>query len=120
MTIDTTSPQLRSFIDVPPESHFPIQNLPYGVFRRRDAEEPRVGVAIGEWVLDLVVLERRGALRIPDSKDREVFDRPSLNAFLELGTRNTPRCSSTAKSRTKAPMATPTRGCSASRRRKTP
>jgi fumarylacetoacetase len=31
----TTSPDLRSFVPVPPDSHFPIQNLPYGVFKRR-------------------------------------------------------------------------------------
>ena len=28
----TTNPALRSFVDVPADSHFPIQNLPYGVF----------------------------------------------------------------------------------------
>ena len=31
----TNDPALRSFVPVPPVSHFPIQNLPYGVFRRQ-------------------------------------------------------------------------------------
>jgi fumarylacetoacetase len=55
----TTDPALRSWIDVPPESHFPIQNLPYGVFRR--GHEPgRVGVAIGDSILDLTAAAEAG------------------------------------------------------------
>ena len=46
-------PNLRSFIPVDPTSDFPIQNLPYGVFSARDGLAPRVGVAIGDYVLDL-------------------------------------------------------------------
>jgi fumarylacetoacetase len=46
---------LRSFIAVPPESHFPIQNLPFGVFRRDG--DPHIGVAIGERILDLHALD---------------------------------------------------------------
>ena len=46
-------PKLRSFISVDPASDFPIQNLPYGVFSTRDGLAPRVGVAIGDYVLDL-------------------------------------------------------------------
>src|SRR5256885_17104339 len=45
-------PKLRSFIDVAPASDFPIQNLPYGVFSAKDGLAPRVGVAIGDYVLD--------------------------------------------------------------------
>ena len=43
---------LKSFIDVPRESPFPIQNLPFGVFKPRDSAA-RVGVAIGEHIVDL-------------------------------------------------------------------
>ena len=46
-------PKLRSFIPVDPASDFPIQNLPYGVFSAKDGLAPRVGVAIGDYVLDL-------------------------------------------------------------------
>ena len=46
-------PKLRSFIDVDALSDFPIQNLPYGVFSAKDGLAPRVGVAIGNYVLDL-------------------------------------------------------------------
>src|SRR5258708_6298006 len=51
-------PTLRSFISIDPTSDFPIQNLPYGVFSARDGLAPRVGVAIGECVLDLWELEQ--------------------------------------------------------------
>ena len=51
-------PKLRSFIPVDPASDFPIQNLPYGVFSAEDGLAPRVGVAIGDYVLDLWELEQ--------------------------------------------------------------
>jgi hypothetical protein len=47
---------LKSFIDVPPDSRFPIQNLPFGVFEPRQ-RQPRVGVAIGDVIVDLSVLD---------------------------------------------------------------
>jgi fumarylacetoacetase len=77
---DTNDPALRSFIPVAPDSHFPIQNLPYGVFRRKSGGPPTVGVAIGEMVLDLAVMEDRGM--IPDV---DTFGRPSLNLFMSQG-----------------------------------
>ena len=51
-------PALKSFIEVASDSHFPIQNLPYGIFRPSIAAAPRVGVAIGDWVLDLAMIKR--------------------------------------------------------------
>jgi fumarylacetoacetase len=51
----TTDPALRSWVDVPNDSHFPIQNLPYGVFIHPD-QSRRAGVAIGEQILDLTAL----------------------------------------------------------------
>ncbi|MGH7137122.1 MAG: hypothetical protein ACREHD_15380, partial [Pirellulales bacterium] len=81
----TMPSHLRSFIEVSPDSPFPIQNLPYGVFRPYTAEVPRVGVAIGEMILDLSVLERESLLHIPASSGEAIFDRPSLNTFIALG-----------------------------------
>jgi len=59
---------LKSFIEVGSDSHFPIQNLPFGVFKP-GKEKARVGVAIGESVLDLSVLEERGYFRLPKKRD---------------------------------------------------
>jgi fumarylacetoacetase len=75
---------LKSFIDVAPDSHFPIQNLPFGVFRPAKGEA-RVGVAIGEFVLDLSVLEELGHFRTPEFQGRPVFAEGALNGFLALG-----------------------------------
>lgn len=44
---------LKSFIEVHPDSHFPIQNLPFGVFKPAPNLVARPGVAIGDYVLDL-------------------------------------------------------------------
>src|SRR5260370_25161066 len=75
-------PKLRSFVDVDPASDFPIQNLPYGVFSARDGLAPRVGVAIGNYVLDLWELEQDSRL---DVGPLGLFSAPSLNPFMSLG-----------------------------------
>jgi len=73
-------PALRSFIPVDAISDFPIQNLPYGVFSAKDGLAPRVGVAIGNYVLDLWELEKDGRLNVDG-----VFAAPMLNPFMALG-----------------------------------
>src|SRR4051795_3709222 len=78
-----SAPQ-RSFIDVSPESHFPIQNLPYGIFRPKDGPA-RAGVAIGDLVLDLAVLEEAGHFRELGQGAAPLFATDSLNAFMALG-----------------------------------
>src|ERR1700733_2579944 len=75
-------PALRSFVPVDPTSDFPIQNLPYGVFSTKDGLAPRVGVAIGDYVLDLWELEQDGRL---DVGDLGVFAGPTLNPFMAPG-----------------------------------
>lgn len=77
-------PALKSFIEVAPESHFPIQNLPFGIFKPANGAA-RVGVAIGEFVLDLSVLEELGHFRSPEFGQRAVFSEDALNAFFALG-----------------------------------
>ncbi len=81
----TTRADLRSWVDVPEDSDFPIQNLPYGVFRPDLHEAPRVGVAIGEHVLDLLVLEEARLFDGPHLAGRPVFGERSLNAFMARG-----------------------------------
>jgi fumarylacetoacetase len=76
---------MRSFVEVAPESHFPIENLPFGVFKPRDATAPRIGVAIGDLVLDLSLVEELGHFRVPEFLLRKVFFEDSLNPFLALG-----------------------------------
>src|SRR5437588_11400489 len=75
---------LRSFIEVPADSHFPIQNLPFGVFQPKQGK-PRVGVAIGDLIVDLSVLEKLDHFRSQEFQDQKVFLEDSLNRFLALG-----------------------------------
>ena len=77
---------LQSFIQVTPESDFPIQNLPYGIFSHGPDAAPRVGVALGEWVVDLAVLEANGFLEIKAGE--YYFNQPTLNKFIETGKAN--------------------------------
>ena len=75
-------PKLRSFIEVAPTSDFPIQNLPYGVFSAKDGLAPRVGVAIGDYVLDLWQLAQDCRF---DVVEPAVFAASQLNPFMALG-----------------------------------
>lgn len=72
---------MKSFIKYSPDSHFPIQNLPYGVFKPRPDGNPRIGVAIGGFILDLSVLEDEGLLK-NSSSEKNLFNRSSLNLFM--------------------------------------
>ncbi len=84
MTIRANDPSLRSWVDVPADSDFPIQNLPFGITRRKQDAAPVVVVAIGNQVADLQVLAEHGFfddLSIP----REVFSQPVLNDLIALG-----------------------------------
>ena len=65
---------------------FPIQNLPFGVFRRRTAAEAKVGVAIGDRILDLDGMQNEGLLAEQSERlaaNACAFD--SLNQLMALG-----------------------------------
>lgn len=71
-------------INIPAHSDFSIHNLPFGIFSTKGSA-PRVGVAIGEHVLDLKAVVDLGFLNISP----EVVAQPSLNAFIALGKQTT-------------------------------
>ena len=64
-----------SWLPIAEASSFPVESLPYGVFRHGD-ESARVGAAIGDWVLDLARLD------LPHAAD---FEQDSLNRFMARG-----------------------------------
>ncbi|XP_057497953.1 fumarylacetoacetase-like [Actinidia eriantha] len=76
---------LQSFLEVHPDSHFPIQNLPYGVFRPEPGSEPRPGVAIGDYVLDLSAIASAGLFDGPILRRSDCFHQPNLNKLLGMG-----------------------------------
>lgn len=55
MVDETHDPKLQSWVESAnrPGCDFPIQNLPLGVFKRRSEASPRLGAAIGDFILDL-------------------------------------------------------------------
>ncbi len=71
-------------INITAHSDFSIHNLPFGIFSTKGSA-PRVGVAIGEHVLDLKAVVDLGFLNISP----EVVAQPSLNAFIALGKQTT-------------------------------
>lgn len=81
--IKANDPQLKSWIEVDKNSDFPIQNLPFGVFKTQSSS-PRVGIAIGDHVLDLAVLNKLGFLKNLNI-DNSVFTNQYLNDFIALG-----------------------------------
>ena len=85
MTGEANNPALRSWVEVETGSHFPIQNLPFGICRPRTGGELRVCSAIGEFVIDLAALDEAGAFDGTPFTGAEVFHEPTLNAFMALG-----------------------------------
>ncbi len=84
LQIPENNPALKSFIHVDENSHFPIQNLPFGIFHLTNDTTPRVGVAIGDMVLDLAELERMGHFG-PLLKSNPIYNKATLNDFISLG-----------------------------------
>lgn len=77
----THDPALRCWVDSA-EGHrdFPIQNLPYGVFSPQEGA-PRIGIAIGDAILDLAACARAGLL---PAALNEICQDPSLNRLMAL------------------------------------
>ncbi|MDN5891563.1 MAG: fumarylacetoacetase [Psychrobacter sp.] len=87
--MSTIDNNLTSFIDIASDSDFSIHNLPYGIFSETQDgagnNKRRAGVAIGEHVLDLAVLETEGLLNLDNGP---YFNQPTLNAFIDSGRDN--------------------------------
>ncbi len=83
MKIKANDPKLKPWVEVPIGSDFPIQNLPFGIFKTKYLSAV-AGVAIGNHVLDLVYLHENGyldGLGLPSG----IFNQKYLNDFLALG-----------------------------------
>lgn len=68
---------LKSFIPYPSESNFPLENLPYGVFSTVDNPVHRIGVAIGDKILDL-----KYSKNIFNDQLHEIFQQTSLHSLM--------------------------------------
>lgn len=68
-------------IEIHPDSDFPIQNLPYGVFSTTSDSSPRIGTRLGDWVIDLSILDHENLF----GRRYGFFDDSSLNRFMAAG-----------------------------------
>ncbi|MEM6327708.1 MAG: fumarylacetoacetase, partial [Bacteroidota bacterium] len=75
---------MQPFLDLPSDTGFGLANLPYGVFSTAADPSPRVGVRLGDHVVDLAHLEAHGLLAVPGTEADPVF-RGTLNRFMSLG-----------------------------------
>lgn len=67
-----------------PHTDFPLSNLPFGVFRNGDAEA-RIGVAIGDSILDLKSAAQQGLLATLPEEITEACNADALNPLMSLG-----------------------------------
>ena len=85
---ETHDPALRSWLDSANAAggDFPIQNLPFAVFRRAGSNEPfRGGVAIGDQVLDLSAVAAAGVFSGDVQAALQAASQEKLNALMALG-----------------------------------
>ena len=85
--IKANDPTLQSWVEVPENSDFPIQNLPFGIFKTTHLT-PRAGVAIGNQIVDLDYLYCNGffkSLNLPEG----IFNQKMLNDFIAIGKEKT-------------------------------
>ena len=89
MINETHDPASRSWVQTANAdgTDFPIQNLPFGVFRRKGAAEQfRCGVAIGDQILDLSAVSRAQAIQGSAAQAVRAAASDSLNALMAMGT----------------------------------
>lgn len=77
------NPSVTSWIAVPSGSDFPIQNIPFGIFKTAE-KTPRMATIIGDTVIDLAVLAEAGFFA-KLGVDTNVFKQAYINDFMALG-----------------------------------
>ncbi|EXJ79073.1 fumarylacetoacetase [Capronia epimyces CBS 606.96] len=81
---------LKSWLDVPEDHDFSIENLPFGIFSTAENENPRPGVAIGRFIVDLAALVDNAVFsgnctcQFPQATLKQGV-KPTLNEFAALG-----------------------------------
>jgi len=81
--ISANQPHLTSWISVPENSDFPIQNIPFGIFKTAN-KSPRVATRIGDTVIDLFELFQLNCFsKLPFEVTD--FDSSTLNSMMKKG-----------------------------------
>ena len=89
-TVITTSKMatpMKSWLDIPADSHFSIANIPFGIITSSSNDTKRPAIAIGDYALDLAAFAKKGGFSGCSSikENLSVFSQPTLNAFAALG-----------------------------------
>ena len=84
---ETHNASLTSWVESAntPDADFPVQNLPFGVFRHGSGERRKIGIAIGDAILDLDACVQRGLCDRLDPAVRSACRSYTLNALCGLG-----------------------------------
>lgn len=83
MSISANDPSRKTWLDIPGDTDFPIQNIPFGVFLTRD-DVITIGTRIGDYAIDLGALHQLGYFKgIPLTDD--IFLQDTLNDFISDG-----------------------------------
>ncbi|KAF4549477.1 Fumarylacetoacetase [Elsinoe fawcettii] len=78
---------LKSWLSIPPKSHFSIANIPFGIISHAKASKPHTAIAIGDYALDLEIFAANNGFSGLSTiqPHQAVFSSPTLNAFAALG-----------------------------------
>ena len=85
---ETHNPELKSWVASANSANteFPIQNLPFAIFRRKGHNEAfRAGVAIGEHIVDLRAAHKAGVFPMELTPVLKTLYKSRLNKFMALG-----------------------------------
>lgn len=83
MPNSTNNPNRKSWLNVPDNSDFPIQNIPFGVFLTKD-DVITIGTRIGDYAIDLGALQQLNYFEGIDLTD-DMFMQDTLNDFISDG-----------------------------------
>lgn len=83
MPITANNPNRKTWLDTSPDTDFPIQNIPFGVFLTRD-DIVTIGTRIGDYAIDLGALHQLGYFKGIDLTD-DIFLQDTLNDFISDG-----------------------------------
>jgi fumarylacetoacetase len=87
---ETHDPNLQSWVDGAndPEADFPVQNLPFGIFTDPKSGKGRVGVAIGDMILDVAAAREKGVIGGVADDAAGVCANDTLNELMAMGGRH--------------------------------
>lgn len=83
--IKANDPKIRSWLVVEDNSDFPIQNIPFGIFKPKNRTQPCAGTRIGNFVIDLAAIAEKGYFTDEGIADASVFKQSVLNDFIAMG-----------------------------------